>query len=670
MNRKKMIFLCGILFMLLLNAASVFPYPITLADAQGNHITIRQKPVRVVSLVPSVTEIIFRLGAQDSVKAITHHSTYPPETSGKAIVGGFFSPSLNRIEEMEPDIIFVSRIHKEVMERFGNEKCQLINLETDSITDAYKNIMVLGRIFGKEDEAASLIDETKKELRIIEKKVSHIPYAERKRVIRLMGRDQIIAPGDDSFQNDFIRAAGGIPPTFNKKGQVVTVTKEEWVKFNPQIIYSCGGDREAVKRLFDRPGWKDVEAVRTGRIFSFPCDLTCRASTNIGYFVSWLSSRIYEDAYSQRENQVLEEQVFASQKLAIDIDYVKDVRIAHSRIYDFINKTLIIDFKEPLAVLSTLEGQRDGVISVGNHYSSPPCWGIGHKHGLKDIKTRVYQVVDRAEKTASFLFTGADMDNLAVKCERFKDMEVYALVTAGVKSNAVRTSGDRGNYYEPGTINVILLTNMELTPRAMTRAVITATEAKTAALMDMDVRSSYSGTVHRATGTGTDNIIVVRGKGSRIDNAGGHTKVGELIGKAVYGGVQEAVYRQNGLTVSRNIFQRLKERKISTFGLISEKECDCDLRGNDLMNALEEMLLVPRYAGFIEASFSVSDDYEKGLFADIKAYELWCKEIAEEIAGRDIETMRNLVGRDDIPVVLRTALNALLNGVFHRTMNY
>jgi len=59
-------------------------------------------------------------------------------------------------------------------------------------------------------------------------------------------------------------------------------------------------------------------------------------------------------------------------------------------------------------------------------------------------------------------------------------MEILALVTAGVKSNAVRMSKDTGRYYEPGTINIILLPNMKLTSRAMTRAIISATEAKTA----------------------------------------------------------------------------------------------------------------------------------------------------------------------------------------------
>ncbi len=141
-------------------------------------------------------------------------------------------------------------------------------------------------------------------------------------------------------------------------------------------------------------------------------------------------------------------------------------------------------------------------------------------------------------------------------------MTVYALVTAGVTSNAVRMGHDTGNFYEPGTINVLILTNMQLSPRAMTRAMISVTEGKTAALTELDIRSSYSPNLP-ATGTGTDNILVVQGEGQAIDNAGGHTKMGELIARAVYDGVLEAVARQNGITRERTIFARLAERHIS-----------------------------------------------------------------------------------------------------------
>ncbi|OEU68615.1 MAG: adenosylcobinamide amidohydrolase, partial [Desulfobacterales bacterium S5133MH16] len=554
-------------------------------------------------------------------------------------------------------------LHKKVMEKFGHGKCKLINLETDSIAESYKNILLLGRIFNKEKQAAILVDEIKKQLRIISEKVNRIPDSKRKRVLRLMGRGPVMTPGDDSFQNEMIRAAGAIPPVLGKKGNIVVITKEEWLTFNPQVIYGCGGDRETAKKFFNRPGWKDVDAVKNGKIFYFPCDLTCRAATHTGYFVSWLASRIYTDEFSKKENHVLKEQVFKSRGLDFDLDYIKDTRISYSHIHDFLNKTLIVDFKRPMSLVSTLEGERNGIESVGNHYSPPPCWGINHKSGLSNIRKRVYLVINKSEDTASFLFTGADMDNLVIKREKFRDMEVCALVTAGAKSNAVRMSRDEGRFYEPGTINIILLPNMKLTSRAMTRAIISATEAKTAALMDLDIRSSYSSSLHQATGTGTDNIIVVRGTGIEIDNTGGHSKLGELIAKAVYQGVREAICKQNKITASRNIFRRLMERKISIYRLVSGMKCECIPKKSALLGAVEEILLDPRYSGFIESALVLSDNHEKGLVKDLSAYQLWCHLIAEDIAGKKFRQMKEFVYIEDMPVVMKMALNAVLNGV-------
>ena len=642
-----------------------FSYPVEFTDASGRKVRLEERPSRVVSLVPGITEIILKIGAGDSLKAITYHSTYPPETAHKEIIGGFSSPNLNRIEEIEPDVIFCAGLQREVTERFNHSRYQLVHLETDSLADSYRHILLLGKIFNAQEKAEELVQEIRGELELIRKKVERIPKKRRKRVIRLMGQEQVMTPGDNSFQNEMIKAAGGIPPNLNKRGHVVPVTRDEWLSFNPQVIYGCGGDRETAERFFNQPGWKDVEAVKTGKIFYFPCDLTCRASTNTGYFVSWLSARIYEDEFSKQQEQIIKDKVTEFRSLHIPLYYVKNSRIVYSRIRDFPNKTLLIDFKKPLSTVSTLEGYRKRIESVANHYSSPPCWTLNHKLELPGLRRLVYGVIGRSEAKASILFTGADMDNLSVKRKRHKEMEVYALVTSGIKSNSVRMSKDTGRYYEPGTINIIILPNMRLTPRAMTRVIITATEAKTAALMDMDIRSSFTPMVNQATGTGTDNIIVVEGDGQKIDNAGGHTKMGELIAGAVYEGVQEAVYKQNGVMAKRNIFKRLLDRKISVLGLISLDDCECRIKKSHLAKALEEILLQPRYASFISSSLSISDDYERGLITDLGPFRLWCRELAGELAGEKIDEMMDLIALDNVPTVVKMSLNALLNGLYY-----
>jgi adenosylcobinamide amidohydrolase len=80
----------------------------------------------------------------------------------------------------------------------------------------------------------------------------------------------------------------------------------------------------------------------------------------------------------------------------------------------------------------------------------------------------------------------------------------------------------------------------------MARALITITEAKTAAFEDLRIPSSYTKGV-QATGTGTDNIIIAGGTmGPRVTYTGGHSRIGELIGKAAYEAVIEALGKQNG----------------------------------------------------------------------------------------------------------------------------
>lgn len=641
-------------------------YSLEFIDHAGNKINIDKTPSSVVSLVPSVSEIIFKLGAADSLKAVTIYDTSPPSVSQKEVVGGFFSPSIEKIEKINPDVIFYSKLQKKVIERFKDTKCLLINLEHDSVSDSFDVIFTLGKIFNKEDEVKKIVEQIKEEFELISEKTSRIPEAKKQRVIRLMGRDTIMAPGDDSFQNELIRLSGGIAPVFNKKGKIVDVTKEEWVKFNPQVIYGCGGDTKKSDKLFNEPGWKDVDAVKNGRIYNFPCELTCRASVNSGYFVSWLAARIYGDEFSDASNFVLEEKVIKTKKIDVDLDYIKDAHIDYSKIYDFDNKTLVVEFKKPLSIVSTLEGQRNDIKIVGNHYSPPPCWGIGHKEGFESQRDHIYKVIGKSIKDSSFLFTGADMDNLSIKRKEFKDMVVYALVTAGVKSNAMRMSSDEGMFYEPGTINIIILTNMKLAPRAMTRAIISATEAKSAVMQDLDVRSTYTPIANQATGTGTDNILVAGGTGKELKNAGGHSKLGELIAKAVYDGVSEAIYKQNGIVAERNISSRMGDRNLSVFDILSAYGCECSSKESGMVGEFEDLLLQPRYASFIKASFALSDDYEKGLINDLSSYELWCKQVEEEIAGHEITENKDYLSGIDLPVVIDMALNSLLNGIHDR----
>lgn len=191
---------------------------------------------------------------------------------------------------------------------------------------------------------------------------------------------------------------------------------------------------------------------------------------------------------------------------------------------------------------------------------------------LKDLSTDFYNGLDLRSDKLSGLITSADMNSYSIACEKYRDIEVIAITTAGARVNAV-SAGDIASYYEinsdyrydleedesngqnnnqnpnkPGTINTILLINTKLDESSLLLAEMIAVEAKSVALRDLMVSSNYSDEI--ATGTGTDGIAIFSNMESEnfTDNVSKHAKIGELIGKVVIDSIKEALAKLQWLT--------------------------------------------------------------------------------------------------------------------------
>ncbi len=361
---------------------------ITFTDSTAKQISLQTAPARIVSLVPSVTEMLLQLGVDKEVVGVTIHDIWPAETAEKILVGGFFNPDLEKVATLEPDTIFYTEIQDGVVKRF-EKSATLINLSVSTVDESFEHIRLLGRIFERNERAEEIIAEQQRQLLLIKKKMEQIPDEKRLRVVRVMGREKVMVPGDDSFQNEYIKRAGGIAPVFGEKGSIIEPDLLKWQEFNPQVIYGCGGDSKVLS-ILTQPGWSEVEAVKNNRFIFFPCDLTCRASTHTGYFVSWLAARLYGQYFSDLKQLALPTKVVESKPVELDFDYVLKAEKLYSDILDFRNKSLLIQLKEPMTILSTLDGWRGNIRYVGNHYFPPPSWGLSHDEGLEGLKKRIY----------------------------------------------------------------------------------------------------------------------------------------------------------------------------------------------------------------------------------------------------------------------------------------
>ncbi len=238
---------------------------------------------------------------------------------------------------------------------------------------------------------------------------------------------------------------------------------------------------------------------------------------------------------------------------------------------------VVMDLLEAHRVISTSSrngGQVDHLRHLVNHQS---CEGAGHVERYRAISESGHERYDEsvcaelalpADATA-VMGTAANMSYAVVACEQDGPVEVTAVVTAGVQTNAT-CAGDPATWREgvvgmekvraiPGTINTLLHVSVPLTLGALARSVVTMTEGKTAALQRLAVPSGQSPDL--ATGTGTDQFCLAAPlTGSpTLTSASPHAKLGELIGLAVRKATQEAIRWQNGLEASytRGVFHAL-----------------------------------------------------------------------------------------------------------------
>ena len=224
-------------------------------------------------------------------------------------------------------------------------------------------------------------------------------------------------------------------------------------------------------------------------------------------------------------------------------------------------RCLVVPFEGRRKVMSTSMhngGYREDLTAVFNHDVNPGV-GMTCQYCKQDEKERQRFITEELGldfDTVAYMATIVSMDNAVVKSASFEELTVTAMATASLEVNGGRV-GEKATCHErngqsinlrPGTINIMVFANTDMTPGCMARAMITATEAKTAALQELIAGSLYSSGI--ATGSGTDNMMIIANAESEnlLTYAGKHGKLGELIGITVMAAVKESLSRHMDLS--------------------------------------------------------------------------------------------------------------------------
>jgi iron complex transport system ATP-binding protein len=213
-----------------------------------------------------------------------------------------------------------------------------------------------------------------------------------------------------------------------------------------------------------------------------------------------------------------------------------------------------------------------------------------------------------------------------------------------------------------GTINIIVVINGNPTDSCLVAAFVTATEAKTAALNDLDIRSRYSG--QAATGTITDSLsVATTNTGPMIELGGPASHLGQLVASCVREAVKEAIKKQDGTQPARSVASRLKARHLPVEKLASELSKIKSLKTDQttLAAKLNTVLHDPLYASFVFAAAYLDDNVKKGTvpseFGDVTEASRKFGNLITE--GKDPSTQSELQ-EVDLPPFTKQALFSIL----------
>ena len=219
------------------------------------------------------------------------------------------------------------------------------------------------------------------------------------------------------------------------------------------------------------------------------------------------------------------------------------------------------------------------------------------------------------------MVTAANVQNYSLVTNRTDSFNVSVIATAGCSHG--ESSGEEMGVSEiTGTINIIVLIDAYPTASCMVAALITATEAKSAALRDFDVRSRYTG--DSATGSITDSVTIAStGRGKTVTLAGPASKVGKVVAYCVRRAVTEALLKQEPVWGMRSVVDRLRERDLPLEKLAAEVSKVEGLNADS--NGLAEILKkYPAASSLLLAAAKLDDDYKKSLVpTDLVGMDVW-----------------------------------------------
>ncbi|NQD65401.1 ABC transporter substrate-binding protein [Bacillus haikouensis] len=276
---------------------------IKVKDALGDEVSLDSEPERIISLIPSNTEILFELGLGEEVAGVTDFDNYPEEAASKEKIGGM-EFNVEKIISLNPDLVLA---HESTAVSANEGLDQLrdsgINVfvirDTQKINEVYTIIENIGKLTVKTKEADQLVSSMKNDLHELKTKAEKI--GQKKNVyVEVAPAPDIYSTGNNTFINEMLELINAENALKDQEGWIA-VNQEEVIAANPDVIITTYGyyNDKSKEQVMNRAGWEEINAVKNEQVYDVHSELVTRTGPRLVEGVEEIAKSVYPEIFAE-----------------------------------------------------------------------------------------------------------------------------------------------------------------------------------------------------------------------------------------------------------------------------------------------------------------------------------------------------------------------------------
>jgi iron complex transport system substrate-binding protein len=277
--------------------------PRTFVDALGRKLFLSKVPSRVVSMAPNVTEVLFALGLEEKIVAVTPLCDYPPEAQSKTHLGGT-NPSIEQILAFKPDLVLAPQdmIQPDLLHSLDRVKIPTFVLQAAQLEDVLAQIQTVARMFDRSKAGDELTATVRQRIALVRERTQSLAHP---RVLYVLNTDPLQTAGPGSFIHQLIEAAGGANIASDTFTSYPRFALEEVLARDPELIIFPIGTAEGIPEEEQQQWrrWASLSAVKHNRLVQIPSVLIDRPGPRIVEGLELLAKAIHPEVLFSRESQ-------------------------------------------------------------------------------------------------------------------------------------------------------------------------------------------------------------------------------------------------------------------------------------------------------------------------------------------------------------------------------